>query len=154
MPTSQAHMYQVVLWQGSLSVPAHCEGGVDLVSSTGPLGRQGSAFHTILVAHVVTRIDRGCLSSFSPVCVSRYMWLFLVFGFVFWSHGEFFHLCQGLLPGYIGMKLISPRSSLSPLALKRNEQSPFIMVGCCIVATTRSYKWNSCLAQLHLLGRG
>ena len=34
-----------------------------------------------------------------------------------------------------------------------NEQSPFIMVGCCILATAQTYKWNSCLAQLHLLER-
>ena len=46
------------------------------------------------------------------------MWLFLVVGFVFWSHGEFFHLCQGLLPGYIGMKLISSRILFEPSGSK------------------------------------
>ena len=41
---SLVQLYQVVLWQGSLSVsvPAHFVGGEDLVSSTEPLGRQVS----------------------------------------------------------------------------------------------------------------
>ena len=41
-PSARAQLYQVVLWQGSLSVPAHFVGGVDLVSLAEPLGRQGS----------------------------------------------------------------------------------------------------------------
>ena len=68
-------MYQVVLWQVSRSVHAHFEGGVDLVSSTGPLGRQGSGGcfsfggtvqyieeSNIYLCFVVYRLKRGLVT--------------------------------------------------------------------------------------------
>ena len=53
--------------------------------------------------------------------------------------GEFFHLCQNLLPGYSGMKWVSSRIlfelSGSEAAASNHLSS---IVGCCIVATTRT----------------
>ena len=53
--------------------------------------------------------------------------------------GEFFHLCQGLLPGYSGMKWVSYRILLELSGSKAAANNHFSsIVGCCIVATTRT----------------
>ena len=53
--------------------------------------------------------------------------------------GEFFHLCQGLLPGYSGMKWVSSRILFELSGSKAAANNHFSsIVGCCIVATTRT----------------
>ena len=53
--------------------------------------------------------------------------------------GEFFHLCQGLLPGYSGMKWASSRMLFELSGSKAAANNHFSsIVGCCIVATTRT----------------
>ena len=53
--------------------------------------------------------------------------------------GEFFHLCQGLLPGYSGMKRVSSRILFELFGSKAAANNHFSsIVGCCIVATTRT----------------
>ena len=53
--------------------------------------------------------------------------------------GEFFHLCQGLLPGYSGMKWVSYRILFELSGSKAAANNHFSsIVGCCIVATTRT----------------
>ena len=53
--------------------------------------------------------------------------------------GEFLHLCQGLLPGYSGMKWVSSRILFELSGSKAAANNHFSsIVGCCIVATTRT----------------
>ena len=67
--------------------------------------------------------------------------------------GEFFHLCQGLVPGYSGMKWVSFRILFEPSGSKAAPNNYLSsIVGCCIVAT-RTTNGTPAL-QLHLLGRG
>ena len=47
-----------------------------------------------------------------------------------------------------------PGSSLSSLALKQQKQSLFTYCWLLYCGNYTNYKWYSCLAQLHLLGRG
>ena len=50
-----------------------------------------------------------------------------------------FHLCQGLLPGYSGMKWVSSRILFELFGSKAAASNHLSsIVGCCIVATTRT----------------
>ena len=67
--------------------------------------------------------------------------------------GDFFHLRQGLLPDHSGMEGVSSRILFESSGSLKQEQRPFI---CFLVFVLWQflYQWFSCLAQLHLRGRG
>ena len=66
--------------------------------------------------------------------------------------GDFFHLRQGLLPDHSGMGGASSRINFeSSGSLKQEQRLYFVFwyLYCGII-----FQWFSCLAQLHLRGRG
>ena len=68
--------------------------------------------------------------------------------------GDFFHLRQGLLPGHSGMEGVSSRILFEPSWSKKQETTTFHIFLVLVLWQLLKYQWNSCLAQLHLRGRG
>ena len=67
--------------------------------------------------------------------------------------GDFFHRRQGLLPGHSGMIWVSSRILFEPSWSKKQATTTFHIFLVLGLWQLRK-SWNSCLAQLHLRGRG
>ena len=105
------------------------------VSSGPPERWEAPPVHPVHVLYLISGRPRTRTSvSENPVGA-----LLLVIKPLLTEPGEFFHLCQGLLPGYSGMKWVSSRIlfelSGSKAAASNHLSS---IVSCCIVATTRT----------------